>query len=77
MNYTEEQKKDITERVNKAIESLKELRLAPSALLQKVKISSENGADIYADQLQAYLQDVKYVKEGDKYIEANEPTPTI
>lgn len=62
-DYTEEQKKDIEERVLKANEALKELNLFPSAIVQKVKISEKE--DIFADQIICFLADSKY----------NVPTP--
>jgi hypothetical protein len=60
-NYTEEQKKDIQERVTKAEEMLKELQLFPSAVIQKVKVGDES-KDIFADNIICYLQDSKYFK---------------
>lgn len=60
MNYSEEQKKDIEERVAKANETLKELNLFPSAVVQKVKISDKE--DVFADQIICFLADSKYLK---------------
>ena len=58
-NYTEEQKKDIIERVNKANKVLKDLQLFPSAIVQKVKIS-DNNEDVFADKVICFLADSKY-----------------
>lgn len=63
MNYTEEEKKDIEERVAKANEFLKELNLTPAAQVFKVRVSKELGMDdkdMFADQVIPYLQDTKY-----------------
>lgn len=56
MNYTDEQKADIIERVNKAMEFLKEIELSPAAAISKVAL----GNDVFADRVQAYLKDTKY-----------------
>lgn len=55
-NYTEEQIKDITEREQKALNFLKELKLSPAASIQKVNI----GGDAFADKLIPFLRDFKY-----------------
>lgn len=54
--YTEEEKKDIEERVEKAKTMLAELNLQPSAQVQKVN----TGNDIFADKVIPFLQDTKY-----------------
>lgn len=60
-NYSEEEIKDIKERVEKAETMLKELQLFPSAVVQKVKVGAEN-EDVFADKVICYLQDSKYTK---------------
>ena len=65
--YNDEQKQEIRERVEKAGDLLKELKLAPAAHLSKVAV----GDDTYADKVLPYLQDTKYVLEGDHYVEAH------
>lgn len=57
--YTEEKKKDVQERVDKAIVMLKELQLQPAAACSKVNIG-QDGKDIFADLVQPYLQDTKF-----------------
>lgn len=55
-DYSPEEQKDINERIAKAIESLKELQLKPSA-----SISANNvGDDVFALKVVPYLQDIKY-----------------
>lgn len=61
-NYTEEQMKDIKERVSKAEEMLKELQLYPSAIVQKVKVGKEED-DIFGDKIICYLQDSKFLQD--------------
>lgn len=56
MNYSEEQKKDITERVEKARKLLDELQLNPSAQIYYDNI----GNDTFATKVIPYLQDLKY-----------------
>ncbi len=54
--YTDEQIKDIQERIEKANAMLKELELFPSA-----SVSSENlGDDVFGTKVIAYLQDSKF-----------------
>lgn len=62
--YTDEQVKDIQERTEKGIAYLKELDLAPAAVLNKVNIGTE-GKDIFADLVQPYLADTKYSKKNE------------
>ena len=58
--YTEEQKKDILEREAKAIETLKELQLTPSAYVMKTNL----GDDTFVDKVIPYLKDTKFdIKE--------------
>ena len=54
--YTEEQQKDIEERVAKAVSALKELQLQPGVVMQAVNIQN----DVFSMQPLAYLQDTKY-----------------
>jgi len=56
-NLTEEQKKDIEERLKKAEVCLKDLQLFPSAIVQKVNL----GDDTFADKVICYLADAKYL----------------
>lgn len=56
MEYTQEQKDEIMERVKIALEKLKELQLTPAAQVYKVNI----GDDTFADKFIPYLQDTKY-----------------
>lgn len=70
--YNEEQKKDIKERTNKAIEVLNELNLAPQAQVSKAIVNTQDGQELFADRVQPYLQDTKYVAEGDIYVEKQE-----
>jgi hypothetical protein len=63
--YTEEQKKDISERVEKANTTLKELELVSAVQSASVNLGSVdpkfNG--IFGTYLQVYLQDTKYSKK--------------
>lgn len=59
LDYTEEQKKDISERTEKAMASLKELELAPQAQVSKGKIVSE-GKEFFVDMVTPFLMDLKY-----------------
>lgn len=59
MTYTDEQRKDIEERSQKASDALKELNLTPAAVIQKTKLSE----GIFADQISVYLADTKYQDE--------------
>lgn len=67
--YTDEQKNDIEERTAKALESLKELQLYPQAQVTKGKVTTTDGMELFADRVQPFLQDLKYVQDGDAYIE--------
>ena len=62
-NYTEEQKKDIEERLKKAEVVLKELQLFPSAVVQKIN----QGEDIFVDKIICYLQDSKFTPTKSPY----------
>lgn len=63
--YNEKQRVEIKERVEKARVLLKELKLSPAA-----QVSKENlGNDQFVDKVVCYLQDTRYVKQGDEYIE--------
>ncbi len=54
--FTDEQVKDIQERIDKANVVLKELQLFPSAF-----VSAENlGNDVFGTKVVAYLQDSKF-----------------
>lgn len=55
-DYTEEQKKDINERVEKAVQSLKELNLRVACVSNMVN----TGDDVFAIKLIPYLQDTLY-----------------
>lgn len=54
--YSEEQKKDISERVAKAHKFLEELNLHPAASVSVVNL----GDDVFAQKVVSYLQDDKY-----------------
>lgn len=56
--YTPEEKKDIVERTNKAIETLKELQLNPSAQI----IANNVGDDTFGFKVIPYLADLKFAK---------------
>lgn len=56
MEYTQEQKDEIMERVKIALDKLKELQLTPAAQVYKVNI----GNDTFADKFIPYLQDTRY-----------------
>lgn len=66
--YTEEQIADITERETKALKTLEELKLTPSAVMSKIRL--EGTEDSFGDKVQPYLRDTKFVRDGDKFIEA-------
>lgn len=55
-DYSPEQKKDITERVEKAKKLLEELQLQPGCIVQAIN----TGNDVFGFQPIAYLQDTKY-----------------
>ncbi len=71
--YSKEQIADIQEREQKGLEALKTLGLTPACQIVKERLDTNVG-DIFADRLYPYLQDVKYVRQGDKYIESK-PSP--
>lgn len=54
--YTDEQKADISERVEKARNLLKELSLQPACMPQM----QNTGDDVFGIKLIPYLQDVRY-----------------
>lgn len=56
--YSEEEIKDIEDRIKRANETLKELQLFPSVVLQKINM----GDDIFADKAICFLADSKYHK---------------
>lgn len=64
-NYTEEQKKDITERVEKANAFLKELELVSAVQSSSVNLGSVDPKfnSIFGTYLQIFLQDTKYSKK--------------
>lgn len=64
-SLTEEQKKDIETRVEKAHVILKELQLFPSAVVQKVNL----GEDTFADKVICYLADSKFIPKKSPYAE--------
>lgn len=55
-NYSPEEAKDITTRVEQAFGLLKELNLTPSAQVSTVAI----GNDVFATKVEAFLKDTKY-----------------
>ena len=62
-SFTEEQKKDIEERLKKAEVTLKELQLFPSAVVQKINL----GDDTFADKVICYLADSKFMPKKSPY----------
>lgn len=64
-NYTKEQVKDITTREKKALEILQEMNVTPAAVIQKVKMNTSDGAEIFVDKIIPYLADTKYVLKSD------------
>lgn len=56
VEYTDSQKKDISDRVAKAQKMLEELQLHPAAQVSVVNI----GEDVFAQKVVSYLQDDKY-----------------
>lgn len=70
--YSDEQKTDIEERSKKGLEALQELQLFPQAIVTKGKIETTNGVELFADKVQPFLADTKYIVEGDVYIEKKE-----
>lgn len=66
-NYTNEQKKDILERVNKANEYLKELNLSLAAQTFTDRTSkTQEGYDVFGIGVVAFLKDTKYDTESPK-----------
>ena len=67
-NYTEEEKKDITERTEKANAYLKELNLVPAAQVVKVNLGDVDPKfnSVFGDLIQVYLADTKYPKTEKK-----------
>lgn len=59
MNYTEEQKKDISERVIKANENFAELQLVPR--IQILPVESKDGSIV--NSIFVTLEDTKYLPE--------------
>lgn len=57
--YTDEEKKEVEERVLKAEQYLRENDLIPLAFASKVNLGIE-GRDVFADQIQVYLKDIRY-----------------
>lgn len=72
--YSEEQFNDIKGREEKAVALLNELHLAPQAQVTKAKIVTTNDIEMWADRIQPYLADTKYILDGDKYVEAIKST---
>ena len=72
LNYTKEQVDDITARESKAIELLKELQLIPSAAVTKEAVSNLT----FVDKVTPYLQDTKFVRQGDIFVE-HEPNKEV
>lgn len=58
--YTDEEIADVQAREKAALEYLKENGLQPAAIVSKVKLDNPEGFDIFADRVQAYLQDTRY-----------------
>lgn len=57
-DYSEEQRKDIEARVEKAKVALKELNLQPACFMTPANV----GDDVFGLKAIAYLQDIKFVK---------------
>lgn len=57
-DYTEEMKREIEVRINKASKMLEELQLKPLASVQSIN----TGDDIFAHKVIVYLQDTRYKK---------------
>lgn len=57
--YTEEQQKDILERIDKAKKALEELNLRPSSSVSVVNL----GEDVFAQKVISYLQDTKFTPQ--------------
>jgi len=57
-DLSKEQVADIQEREKKGLEYLKELKLTPAAIIQKIRV----GDDMFVDKVTPFLQDTKYVK---------------
>ena len=64
-NYTKEQVKDITTREKKALEILQEMNVTPAAVIQKVRMNTSDGTEIFVDKIIPYLADTKYVLKSD------------
>lgn len=58
--YTPEQVSDIEAREKKALEALKELQLTPAAAVQKSRLTTTNGEEVWVDKITPFLQDTKY-----------------
>lgn len=58
-NYTEEETKDIIERTKKALETLKELQLNPSAQV----VAHNLGEDTFGFKVIPYLSDLKFIEK--------------
>ncbi len=58
--YTPEQISDITARESKGLEALKELGLTPAAAVQKTRIVTNTGEEMWVDKITPFLQDTKY-----------------
>lgn len=69
--YTNEQIEDITTREKKALEMLREMQVTPAAFIQKVGMRTQEGTEVFADQLTPYLRDTKYTRKSDGTYEEN------
>ncbi len=58
-DYTESQKKDILERMDKAKKALEDLQLRPSSSVS----ATNTGDDVFALKVISYLQDTKYTAQ--------------
>jgi hypothetical protein len=76
MNYTDEQKADIINRVEKALAILKDMGLTVTAQVSKVPmmVAQANGEqrEVWADYVQPYLQDTKFAPKVETPVTAPE-----
>lgn len=73
--YTEKQMDDIKAREKEALEALKRLNLTPACQIFKEHLDTQG--DVFGDRLYPYLQDVKYVRKGDKFVERGIESPYL
>lgn len=74
--YSEEQKNDIQGRTDKALEALKELNLYPACAVQKVRMQTQDGQEVFVDSVLPYLRDTYYVADGASYVEPKKDEST-